>query len=406
MKDSGGDRRPGLVVISNSVTPYRLNLHRLIVAGIPELQLHSLITHGISDFDWALDIPANINAKDFSDPGDHPLDNPLRHPWREWRKSRRLISYLKECRAAAVVINGYRYIPYLQAMSYCYRRQIPFFVRNDSNIRCEPVHSWSSAATKRALYGWWTKRAAGVFSMGELGDELFVKYGADPHRLYRVPYWPDYDSYASVDSDALARFKQRFGLNDQRRYLVYSGRLAPEKRVDLLIDAFAAIAPDRPNWDLLVVGDGALREELRGRVPPGLHDRVIWTGFLDRNEPALAYHCGEILVLPSAAEPWALVVQEAMAAGLAVVASDVVGAAHELIRDDFGGRIFKSGDGKHLEQALREVTDPGQTYSVKQEAQTALREYRRRVDPVAEIRRALCDVGVLNTNSTTVTCTM
>lgn len=397
MQDRGGDGRPGLVVISNSVTPYRVNLHRLLAAGIPELKLHSVITHGIGDFDWAIDLPAEINATNFSSPGDHPLDNPLRHPWEEWQKSRRLIAYLKEQRAAAVVINGYRYVPYLRVMSYCHRHGIPFFVRNDSNIRGEPAMSPLASAMKRAIYGWWIKRAAGVFSMGELGDEFFVKYGADPNRLYRVPYWPDYDSFATANADALARFKQKFGLEGSRRYLVYSGRLVPQKRVDLLIDAFAAIAAERPQWDLLIVGDGALGQELRARVPDSLRQRVIWTGFLDGDEPALAYHCGDVLVLPSEAEPWALVIQEAMAAGLAVVASDVVGASHELIHNNIGGRIFKSGDREALGRALGEVTDMSQVDAIKQDARSALRDYRRRVDPVAEIRRALGDVGVLKT---------
>jgi glycosyltransferase involved in cell wall biosynthesis len=84
-----------------------------------------------------------------------------------------------------------------------------------------------------------------------------------------------------------------------------------------------------------------------------------------------------------------------MAAGLAVVASDVVGAAHEIIQNNFGGRIFKSGDVASLLQALREVTRPEDIETIQQDARQALREYRQKVDPVAEIRRALCNVGVL-----------
>ena len=282
-------------------------------------------------------------------------------------------------------------------MSYCYRHGIPFFVRNDSNIRGELPLSPLQRLVKRVIYAWWIKRVSGVFSMGALGDEFFVKYGADRSRLYRVPYWPDYDAFATADEEALARFKRKFGLNDRRRYLVYSGRLVPQKRVDLLIDAFAGIAAERPDWDLLVVGDGLLGQELRSRVPEGLRQRVVWTGFLDGDQPALAYHCGDVLVLPSANEPWALVVQEAMAAGLAVVASDVVGAAHEIIQNDFGGRIFKSGDAASLQHALCDVTKPEHIETIQQEARQALRDYRKQVDPVAEIRRALRNVGVLDT---------
>jgi hypothetical protein len=73
----------------------------------------------------------------------------------------------------------------------------------------------------------------------------------------------------------------------------------------------------------------------------------------------------------------------------------VVGAAHELIRNGFGGRIFRSGDCGALRQALLEVTAADQIDQIKRQAHEALTTYRYEVDPVAEIRRALCDVGVL-----------
>src|SRR5439155_19337196 len=132
------------------------------------------------------------------------------------------------------------------------------------------------------------------------------------------------------------------------------GRVVSNKRVVLLIDAFAAIASQRPEWDLLIVGDGALRNELQRRVPEPLRPRVVWTGFLDGPEPALAYHAADVLVLPSDHEPWALVVQEAMAAGLPVVASDVVGAAYELVTDGVSGKVFPAGDCSALQKALEE----------------------------------------------------
>lgn len=307
-----------------------------------------------------------------------------------------MMQYFRDHNIRVAIINGYRFISYLRLMNFCDRREIPFFVNQDSNIRSEPKHSLLSGFTKRRLYDWWVKRASGVFSMGAFGDEFFIKYGADPKLLYRVPYWPDYESFAKCDEMGLERFRQKFGLKRQRRYLLFSGRLVPVKRVDLLIDAFAKIANQRPEWDLLIVGDGVLREQLQSRVPAELQSRVIWTGFLDNEQLRLAYHCGDVLVLPSEHEPWALVVQEAMASGLAIVASDVVQAADELIRDGLGGRIFRTGDCEALQKALLEVTAAQKIDEVKREAVIALESYRNKVDPVSEVRRAFCDAGVLN----------
>ncbi len=125
-----------------------------------------------------------------------------------------------------------------------------------------------------------------------------------------------------------------------------------------------------------------------------------WTGFLDGPEIALAYHAAEVLVVPSDRDAWGLVVLEAMAAGLTVVASDVVGASHELVTDGVSGRIFATGDCESLGQALQDVTHQDHIASYKQQATAALHQYRQRVDPVAEIRRALMNVGVLKHSRT------
>jgi glycosyltransferase involved in cell wall biosynthesis len=392
----GGDSRPGLAILANVMAPYRANLHRLVAAGIPQLKLHTLITHGVGDFNWAVAAPQEINVTNFSAGHEHPQDNPLQRPLTEWQKARRLIRYLKVHNVQAAIFCSYRYLSYLRTMDFCSHAGIPFWVNLDSNIRNEPQLSAVQRLIKRKTYAWWLKRASGVFSMGELGDQFFLKYGADPNRIYRVPYWPDFDAFAECDDVALARLQRKYGLNRNRRYMMFSGRLAPEKRVDLLIDAFAAVAAERPDWDLLIVGHGPLSDDLRRRVPESLQARVVWTGFIDGAENSVAFHAADVLVLPSDQEPWALVVQEAMAAGLVVVASDIVGAAHELVEDQVSGRSFSAGNLQHLIQAIRDVTDPAALDRYNQHSRDAIVKYREHVQPVNEIQRSLRDAGVLS----------
>lgn len=389
------DERPGLAMIANCMTPYRANLHRLIAAGIPELKLHTLITHGPAEFEWSIDVPESIHATAFGSPDDSPTASPLSSPLREWRKGARLIEYLRTHDVRAVVCLGYRYSSYLRVMKYCYHNHVPLFVHNDSNIKSDQRLRLLKAALKRRIYAFWMPWVTGIMSMGEYGDRFFLKYGADPRRIYRVPCTPDYDRYARIDTQNLSRFRQKFGLRDDRRHIIYSGRLVQAKRVDLLIDAFAAIAGERPDWDLLIVGEGNLHRELVERVPDSLRKRVVWTGFLEGSELEAAYHVADLLVLPSDFEPWALVIQEAIAAGLAVVASDVVGAAHEIIEDRVSGRIFPAGDLSTLTEAILDVSDKNEINRYQDSARSALADWRKRVDPVAEVRRALFDAGAL-----------
>src|SRR6185312_3755335 len=109
------------------------------------------------------------------------------------------------------------------------------------------------------------------------------------------------------------------------RRLLFCARLVPAKRADLALDAFAAIADARPGWDLAVLGDGPLAADLRARVPAGLRERVQWLGFAgDPAAVAAVFRRCDVLLLPSDYEPWAVVVGEACAAGLAVVCTSVV----------------------------------------------------------------------------------
>src|SRR5262245_40103423 len=121
---NGGDGgrvedRPGLAILANVMTPYRANLHQLVAAGIPELELHSLVTHGVGDFDWKTAVPPEIHMSNFSIRGEHSLDHPLRRPLAELRKANRIIRYIKTHNVRAVVFTFYRYISYLRVIDYC-----------------------------------------------------------------------------------------------------------------------------------------------------------------------------------------------------------------------------------------------------------------------------------------------
>ena len=167
------------------------------------------------------------------------------------------------------------------------------------------------------------------------------------------------------------------------------------KRVDQVIDAFTAIAAERPEWDLLIVGQGPQEEELRQRVPADLRRRVKWLGFCDGDDMRLVYHCGHVNVLPSEYEPWGVVVPEAMTAGQVVVASDVVAAACEMVEDGVGGRLFRTGDLESLTEALRDVTDRENLERYRRASRPAVERWRRRSDPVEGVRRAMAYAGVI-----------
>jgi glycosyltransferase involved in cell wall biosynthesis len=393
--DSGG-HRPGLAIVSRGPTPYRTHLHRRLAAEIPEFKLHSLFTHSTTIFPWAVHLPEEIRPVRFDTGDDDQGPAWWRHPLRDLRKAGRIARYLHEHDTRAVVINGYNSLTLLRLIAHCRRTGIRVFVHSDSNVKADEAMPAVQAWMKRRLVGWVIRSCDGVMPMGRLGQQYFEKYGADPRWCFWVPPEPDYGVFSSAPPEAVAAFRAERGMAGDRRYLLFGGRLAPVKRVDLLIDAFARIAGQRPEWDLVIAGEGELRNELQRRVPDSLTERVKWLGFLDVDEMRLVYHASDVLVLPSDYEPWALVVTEAMAAGCLVVASDVVGAAWDLIEDRVSGRVFPSGNLEALTEALMQVTDPRSFRRYRDAVAPALEAWRKKVDPVEGVRAALRSVGLLD----------
>jgi glycosyltransferase involved in cell wall biosynthesis len=115
-----------------------------------------------------------------------------------------------------------------------------------------------------------------------------------------------------------------------------------------------------------MVGDGPLRGELaRLAFAAG---RVQVRGRLEGETLAQAYLDADVLVVPSSREVWGLVVNEALAAGLFVVASDRVGSTRDLL-DEGAGTVVDAGDQHALTQAMEAATQVGQSAAARQARQ-------------------------------------
>lgn len=384
---------PGLAMIVNANTPYRTHLHLRIAREIPEVRLHSLFTHGVSNSPWMLQAPPELNAHTFGQ--GEASDAAAGNPRQEWAKAGRIIKYIEANNIRCVVLHGYNDLGRIRLFRYCHHEGIPVYLWGDSNIRSDHA-TGAKLFVKKLLLKYVFAHCTGFMSCGSLGKQYFAKYGADPSKVYYVPYEPDYELITHLPQEKIQAAAQQFGLSPSRRRIVYSGRLVDVKRVDLLIRAFNSVAATRPDWDLVIVGDGPLRNQLQSLVNSELKSRVLFLGFQDDQATISAvYRNSDVLCLPSDYEPWALVINEAAAAGLAIVSSDVVGASAELLEDGINGKFFKAGDLDSLTAALSFVTETSRTETLRKNSPAVLRRWRERGDPIQGLRRVLTDINVL-----------
>lgn len=192
------------------------------------------------------------------------------------------------------------------------------------------------------------KVARYVVLSAQIGDEL-LGLGLDGRRMVEIPNGVDTSMFYPWVEDRRA-LRRKLGLFEEGKMVICVGRLAPQKRVDLLIVALRQVRDRLPGARLVLVGDGPLRSELEQIVVRlGLDNSVIFAG--NRPDVAAYMQASDVFVLPSEAEGMSNAVLEAMACGLPVLVSDCEGN-RELVTDGLDGMVFPRGSEKFLAQKI------------------------------------------------------
>ncbi|BAT52287.1 Glycosyl transferase, group 1 [Nostoc sp. NIES-3756] len=165
-----------------------------------------------------------------------------------------------------------------------------------------------------------------VIVFSQIQRELLASMGVREKNIAVIPNGVDISKYSPGSSNVKAEFKAE-------RLFVYQGRIAPEKNVESLLRAWKQANMDAGS-KLLIVGDGPLRATLEPFY--GSEYGVIWLGFLASEERRIEILQGaDVFILPSLVEGLSLSLLEAMACGLACLATDV-GADGEVLEKGAG----------------------------------------------------------------------
>ncbi len=166
-------------------------------------------------------------------------------------------------------------------------------------------------------------------------------------------------------SDAL---RAHWGVSDEQLVVTYVGRLAAEKNLLLVTQAFAAIRELHSNARLLFVGDGPMRTQLQRSDAT-----YLFAGMRRADDLAAHYASADLFLFPSLTETFGNVTLEALASGLGVVAYDCA-AANELIRDGDNGRVVPSDHSDaFIAAALELARNPAMLATLRERAHTSVR---------------------------------
>lgn len=264
---------------------------------------------------------------------------------------RRVHEALDEARPEAVAVPGWADRGALAALLWCVRKRVPAILMSESTRHDERRRWWKEAVKRRLV---------GLFQAGLVGGRLHREYlselGLKKERVALGYDVVDNEHFRQGAAEARGdeeASRTRLGL--PRRYFLASNRFVPKKNLPGLLRAFAAYrqAAGAGAWDLVLLGDGALRPELEAlRARLGLRDCVHLPGFRQYDELPAYYGLAGAFVHASTTEQWGLVVNEAMAAGLPVLVSRNCGCAPDLVEEGRNGFTFDPRDtaglGRHL----------------------------------------------------------
>ncbi|MCS3918542.1 glycosyltransferase family 4 protein [Fervidibacter sacchari] len=151
--------------------------------------------------------------------------------------------------------------------------------------------------------------------------------------------------------------RQQLGLDEDKRYLLYVGRLVAVKGLDLLLDAFAQLTQKWRDVELLLVGDGTERGALKHQATAlGIRDKVHFVGAQPHERIVLWMNAGDVFCLPSHKEGLPTVLLEALACGTPIVATSV-GGIPEIVAEGQVGRLVRSRDPKEMAACIEEVLE-------------------------------------------------
>jgi glycosyltransferase involved in cell wall biosynthesis len=259
----------------------------------------------------------------------------------------------------ALWIHGYARWLHWTAMAAARRRGIKVLLRDEAT----PISAVRSPLKRLAKRGFFLGLRSAVdafLAIGSLNRRYYLEHGVPQERIFMMPYAVDNARFTADSMKASAsreEFRASLGLERNRPILLFAAKLIERKRPLQLVEAFVKIHAEpalrRPY--LLFAGDGPLRkpvEEMAAQRAPGA---VKVLGFQRQTELPRCYDLCDAFVLPSGQEAWGLVVNEVMCAGRAVIVSDMVGAAPDLVRPGENGAIFRTDDVHDLARAMRHV---------------------------------------------------
>lgn len=270
-----------------------------------------------------------------------------------WNRVRNYVNLLKNEKIDVVAISGYGRLEYILFILISKLRGVKVILFAESWYGNNKIKNFMKGK-------FLTFFVDGFFVSG-------IRAQAHFHTRLNIPLAKIKTGYSVVDNDHFSshppstnqhlnestgrRPHKQINKSPNKPVLLCVARYSPEKNLPFLISAFRASELYR-QWQLVLIGDGPQKEELIKLVGADT-EHIVLTGWKFYEELPHWYQNANAFVLPSIFEPWGLVVNEALAAGISVLASTACGCVPDLLEEEY---TFEPEDASQLLRLLNNLT--------------------------------------------------
>ena len=257
-----------------------------------------------------------------------------------------LNSEIENWKANAILVFGWNHHSHFKAMRY-FKGKIPVYFRGDSIIidSLSPIRKIARYLVLKLVY----KFINFAFYVGTNSKNYFLKYGLKEKQLFFAPHAVDNDRFSSPEFAEKALVKRKeLNISENEIVFLFAGKFEMIKNPLLLLNA----ALQMPQYKFIFVGNGELEHEMKQKAQN--YENIKFLPFQNQTQMPVIYNLCDVYVLPSQGrgETWGLAVNEAMACGKAILVSDRVGCAVDLVKNNKNGFIFMSNNLEDLKEKI------------------------------------------------------
>ena len=235
---------------------------------------------------------------------------------------------------------GWAFDSHLKALRYFKGKKEVWF-RGDSTLLDEPKGFSVKKILRRVFLTWVYRHVDKAFYVGTHNKAYFIKHGLKEKQLVYAPHAIDNDRFADPTGEYSKKAKEirtNLGVSENKKLLLFVGKFEPNKNLIELVTTF-----NNTDLSLLLVGNGPQEEILKEIAA----ENIFFMPFQNQTMMPIIYRVGDALIMNSKSETWGLAMNEALASGIPIIASNKCGGAIDLIN---------SKNGLFLKERINHVT--------------------------------------------------